>query len=148
MTPVSKPVVELSGTIGAVLIIEQQTGISYTNQTGGTSCNQPCTEGVLIPLENDYIKRPRSLETDLSEYFRFASGTSGATSGISDADAGELDKILQNRKLLDWIAVNRVKLKESHEAWLHVNVKSDFPLLCHGFDLYPRRGIVTWENSD
>jgi hypothetical protein len=143
-------VVELYSTVGTALIIESSTGISYTNQTGGTSCLQPYVEGVLVPFENDHDLDYRfiSLEIDLHKYFHWKWGTTGATSGISEEDADALDQMLKDRKIIDWFAVNRDQLKNSHEAWIHVTVKSDHVFYCHGFGPYPRPGILTWANSD
>ena len=150
MSDVTERVVELYSTVGTALIIEHTTGISYTNQTGGTACLQPSAEGVLVPFENDYglDHKFMSLEIDLSKYFASTCGTSGTTTGITDSDADTIDKMLQHRNLIDWFSVNRERLEDSHESWIHVMVKSDHAFYCHGFGPYPRSGILTWANSD
>ena len=143
-------IVELSTTIGTSLILNYPTGIGYTNQAGGTACLQPTAEGVLVPFDNDcdVERRFMSLELDLDQYFQTAWEGTNATLGIKDSDANAIDALLQSRKLTDWIRVDRERLRESFEAWIHVTVLADHPFYCHGFGPYPRHGILTWANSD
>ncbi|WP_346189422.1 DUF6210 family protein [Rubritalea halochordaticola] len=126
-----------------------------TNQTGGTSCLAPEIEGVFIPLRNDCTAKERILvssENELYDYFtgRKWRGT-GATNGIDSEDADFIDSTIGKTKLFPTIRVNREKLSESHEAWIHVVVTGDEPCdppLFRGFEPYPRAGILTWQNSD
>lgn len=148
--PVFERIVELSSTVGTALILDYPTGIGYTNQVGGTACLQPTSEGVLIPFENDYDtdRTFMSLEIELNEHFQTAWGGSGATSGINADDADAVDGLLRARTLIDWFRVDRDRLRDSCESWIHVTVISDHAFYCHGFGPYPRAGILTWANSD
>lgn len=148
--PQNERVIELSSTVGTALILEFPTGIRYTNQAGGTSCLQPSAEGVLIPIENDYYIKGEfhSFEIDLARYFESAWGVSGAPCGIRARDADAIDEMLRQRNLIEWFYVDRKQLQSSFEAWVNVVVLGDHSFYCHGFGPYPRRGILTWENSD
>ena len=43
--------VVLYSVVEPVLLVLASTGVVYTNQTGGYSCNQRACEGFLVPLE-------------------------------------------------------------------------------------------------
>lgn len=146
----SERLVELDSTVGTALILAYPTGIMYTNQVAGTACFHPKAEGVLIPFENDYGLDGKffSLEIELARYFRDTWGTSGAPDGITTADADAIDALLRSRGFIDWFHVDRERQDSSYEAWIHVTVLSDHAFYCLGFGPYPRRGILTWANSD
>lgn len=148
--PQSERVIELYSTVGTALILDFPTGIRYTNQAGCVSCLQPSAEGILIPFENDYDIDGQflSLEIDLAEYFALAWGSSGASCGINLRDADAIDELLCKRKLIEWFHVDRKQLQSSFEAWVHVVVHGDHSFYCQGFGPYPRRGVLTWGNSD
>ena len=137
-------------TVGTSLILNHPTGIGYSNQAGGTSCLQPITEGVLVPFDNDYDSDHRflSLELALDAHFQSAWGGTGATSGLKESDADAIDDLLRTRTLINWIMVDRERLNDSFEAWVHVVVLADHAFYCHGFGPYPKHGILTWANSD
>ncbi len=145
-----KRIVELYDTVGTSLILRYPTGITYTNQAGGTSCLQPSTDGVLIPFGNDYGEDGKfiSLELELAKYFDSEYGGTGATNGITHADADTIERVLEQHQLNTWIAVDRDMLQSSFEAWINVLVLSDHACYCRGFDPYPRSGVLTWANSD
>jgi hypothetical protein len=68
--------------------------------------------------------------------------------GLDDADADLIDSILQDRRF-DGVTVDRARLTESHEAWVHVIVARESDLaLFSGFGPYPHPAILTWPNSD
>ena len=128
-----------------------------SNQTGGTSCLQPEVEGVYIPLRNDYALKDlrfSSPELELSAYFEGPKHRgAGATSGLDSADADFIDNVLSNSGLDGAISVDRKQLVCSHEAWVHVVLKTDESAdedlaMFAGFGPYPRHGILTWANSD
>jgi hypothetical protein len=137
--------VELYQTCGTGLIIEYPSGVVYTNQAGGTSCFQPEVEGVYIPFGNgcDENRQFLSMEIDLDRHWPTPYGA-----GITVEDADALDRILKEWQVLGWFEVDREQLSRSLEAWVHVNVKRDHGVYCSGFGPYPRKGILTWANSD
>jgi hypothetical protein len=153
----NRPVIQLLDSIGTSLIVEWPSGIWYSNQTGGTSCLHPLSEGVLVPIGNDFALDPPKLlgiEDDLIGYFSGPPWNgSGATTGITRTDADAIDRILSRNMSFTGIRVDRGRLLESHEAWVHVTMDPDtgpyaVPQLLDGFDPFPRRAVLTWSNSD
>jgi len=151
-----KPCIRLYGHTGIGVIIEYATGMVYSNQTGGTACLQPVLEGAFVPFSNDVLIPSReftSPEWRLAEYFVGSKyrGT-GATSGLDAEDADFVNSVLIEAGVDGWIAVDRNRLGESCEAWVFVNVLADEDRpnvsICSGFGPYPRRGVLTWGNSD
>ncbi|MES2705224.1 MAG: DUF6210 family protein [Verrucomicrobiota bacterium] len=152
-----KPLLQLYDSIGTGIILAFPSGVIYSNQTGGTACLSPEMEGVFVPLRNDYqlSEGPMmSPEIELTQYFEGPRHRGrGATSGIDLEDADFIDSILDRVELRPVISVDRTRLAESHEAWIHVVVSGDeYPdtglAVFAGFTPYPRQGILTWCNSD
>lgn len=151
-----KPYVTLFDNVGTGVIIEYPTGVLYSNQVGGTANLHPTFEGAFVPFGNDVLIPSRefiSLESHLVGYFegpRYR-GT-GATDGLDAEDADFIDSILKEAGVDRWIGVDRNRLRESCEAWVFVNVLADEGRpdvsICSGFEPYPRRGVLTWCNSD
>ena len=141
--------------VGLGLIVEWPSGVIFSNQTGGTSCLQPEIEGVFVPLGNDSElpgNRLLSAETELAAYFEGPKhrGT-GAIRGLDERDADFIGSLLAKWKLGGLIAVDSSRLAESHEAWVHVLIRGDDPaneLSLFDFAPYPRKGVLTWSNSD
>jgi hypothetical protein len=150
-----KPVIELWEGVGLGLIIEWRSGILYSNQTGGTACLHPEVEGVFVPLRNDCERdseRLLSPEKDLLEYFEGPKhrGT-GAIRGLDTDDADFITSIFARWHIHE-LAVDRTRLRDSHEAWVHVVVDGELGggdgLPLKGFPRDSRKGILTWSNSD
>jgi hypothetical protein len=145
-------VIRLWDLVGVGLVIEHPSGVMYSNQTGGTGCHQPEVEGVLVPVCNDVpLDDPTAVSpaTELSEYFAGpAHGGAGATSGLDQRDADFIDDVLRRCGCGDAIKVDRERLRESHEAWVRVNVMSEGVGHFEGFTPYPRAGVLTWPNTD
>jgi hypothetical protein len=137
------------------LIISWPSGIVFSNQTGGTSCLAPEYEGVFVSIRNDCTEKERVLISPENELFTYFTGPkwrgTGATRGIKEDDADFVDNVLQRATLFPTVQVDRERLAQSHEAWVHVivagNEPGDPPLFV-GFDPYPRLGVLTWQNSD
>ena len=150
--------VSLSEGVGTGLIIEYPSGVVYSNQTGGTACLHPEQEGVYVPLRNDASYAERKLlspEMKLLEYFEGSKHKgSGATEGLDAEDADFIDGVLRSWRLGEFLEVDRDRLRECHEAWVYVRIKRDetvddeFLSLASGFGPYPKRGVLTWTNSD
>ncbi|WP_035609007.1 DUF6210 family protein [Haloferula sp. BvORR071] len=150
-----KPKVLLYEHVGLALIVAFPSGVTYSNQAGGTSCLQPELEGILVPLRNDCLVEGEQLLSpamSLEDYFTGEKwGGTGATHGIDNEDADFIDTLLQTHRLSHCIQVDRPRLHESCEAWIHVEIVADenpeIPLFS-GFAPYPRLGVLTWSNSD
>lgn len=148
------PVVELWEAVGLGVIIDYPSGVVYSNQTGGFSCLHPTAEGVYVPLRNDALETWELLspERDLRAFFEGPKHLGcGATSGLDNDDADFIDRILEQARLGSVFRVDRDRLRESHEAWVHVLLTSsdtDAHPIFHGFAPYPRHAVLTWGNSD
>ena len=157
MVSVTKPVVQLWESVGLGLIVEYPSGIVYSNQTGGASCLHPEAEGVFVPLHNDVEGKGRKLVSPANDLFDFFEGPkhsgTGAISGLDAEDADFIDSVLAKSSLSGVLSVDRERLRESHEAWVHVVVHREednehgLPIF-RGLGPYSRRGILTWENTD
>jgi hypothetical protein len=154
------PTVQLgSDAAGLGLIVAFPSGVMFSNQTGGTECLHPELEGVYIPIRNETEEGAaeggrdtelRSPEHELVEYFVMGPYQgSGATWGLTEADGAFIESVLAKWDLGDCLRVDRDKLGESHEAWVHVTVTGEESHQAFsGFGPYPRAGILTWKNSD
>ncbi|WP_299895521.1 DUF6210 family protein [uncultured Aquimarina sp.] len=147
------PQIEIWDSVGLGIIIEYPTGIIISNQTGGTACVRTKIEGVFLPLANDYHEETKeflSPEIKLSDYFKGEKYKgNGAIKGIDLEDVQNINEILNKTGLDKLIEIDVERLKESHEAWIHIKINdnNDFGLIS-GFDNYPLKGVLTWSNSD
>jgi hypothetical protein len=150
-----QPKITLFEHVGLGLIIEYPSGVAYSNQTGGTSCLAPSLEGVFVPLRNDCVLPSHELlspEHALVSYFDGPKwrGT-GATQGIDCDDADFIERLLSEHRLSHCINVDRTRLCDSHEAWIHITVSTEEASVApvfSGFGPYPRHGVLTWTNTD
>jgi hypothetical protein len=111
--------------------------VVFTTQAGGLGCCHPEVEGVFVPLFEDHGR----VSMSLMQRFR------GDWHPISEEDATMIDRLLKNNGL-EFIRVDRSRLSESFEAWVHVSVEeptSEIRLIS-GFG--SARGVLTWSNSD
>lgn len=146
-----KPIIELWESVGLGLIVEMPTGVVYSNQTGGTSCLHPSTEGAFLPLRGDSGELICP-ERELLGYFEGPKHRgAGATGGLDATDADFIDEVLARARLSEIVRVDRERLSESHEAWVRVLLVSDdrepAPLF-QQLGPYPRNAVLTWGNSD
>lgn len=94
-----------------------------------------------------------SAENELLEYFTGAKHQgSGALNGLDMEDVEFLEGVLKTWCLSDCVEIDRTKLGDSHEAWVHVLITGDeqgsgLGEFC-GFGPYPRPAILTWTNSN
>lgn len=145
------PKIDLSDTVGLGLIISLNSGIIYSNQTGGTASLHSEKEGVYIPLRNDYAAENRTFqspEVELAEYFEGPKyqGT-GATNGIDKEDIDFITSVIQKYNLDSSVVICGEESRNSHESWVHVLITNDCDVF-NGFGPYPRKAILTWANSD
>jgi len=135
---------------GPGLIISTDSGVEYTNQTGGYGCLSPLLEGVFVPLFDCEVDQ----EEMLAEYFSEIKYHCTCMNGIDAKDADFIDKIFSLGYYTHFLKVDREKLQLSHEAWIYVTINntsvvsdlSETTEVLYGF--YRSKGVVTWENSD
>jgi hypothetical protein len=133
------------------LVVEYASGVTYENQVGGVVCALEEIEGVLSPLD---------IGTDDAERISTCPFLQGAL-GISPEIADTIDAILATKRSTSFMKVNRSRLHESQEAWVHVlldtpaddapgRVGQFKPGTYFGpiFGFGASRGVLTWPNSD
>jgi hypothetical protein len=130
-----KRIIDLSwfGNVG--LVINRSSGVFYANLAAGYACKNPEMEGVFYPLR---VKPGKSELFSLQQHFR------GSWEHIEKPDADFVDKVLR-RNGHEYVRVDRAKLADSYEAWVHVSILSDTSDLS-GFA--PCNGVLIWPNSD
>lgn len=119
---------------------------------------QPGMEGALVPFGNDVAIDGNvlmSAQEALEAYFTGPKhGGTGATSGLDQEDADAIDAIFAKTEYGSSFKVDRDRLKDSMEAWVHVTVngvgstETAIPGTCWGFLPFPRSAVLTWMNSD
>lgn len=142
-----RPLIQLYESAGLGLILLWPTGVLYSNQTGGTSCLHPQAEGAYLPLANALTVQ----EELLLAHFTGPKWRGACDRGIDEETAAEVERILGlshvTREL--GLRVDRTRLAQSHEAWVHVEIaaqpETDLALLG---SIPASQGILTWANSD
>jgi len=127
---------------GAALIVPEKTGVTFTNQVNGTACEHPKLEGILIPINNDCLPEDYNdlLETQLCLLHDWSWGK------ITEEIADSIDAVLSKYPETSGIKVNRDRINDSVESWVHVIAKETKFSCYRGFD--DIHGILTWQNSD
>jgi len=101
-------------------------------------------EGVYVPL--------RMEAPEMQQYFAGHPWNGQCDNGIDIQTADFIDTYLTriDHGMLDFIRVDRERLKESHEAWINVIVQEPTTeakmSLVSGFG--QSLGVLTWQNSD
>ena len=143
-----KPVVRLWNSWGLGIIIPYPSGVLYNAQVGGTSCLQLHVEGVYVPLLDEL--KGNEQEDKLLQFFTGDKWWGACSNGIDEATADFIDVVLAESYNTRFLKVNRGKLKESCEAWIHVTrFPESAPEPFHtilGFQT--NEAILTWANSD
>ncbi len=124
------------------LIVPSSTNVVYRNQTGGHACIPSDLEGYLIPFAGevgDACNRLRLLFTGLK-------WGGWCSDRIDEETADEVDSVLAHVARRGEILVDRTKLNESWEAWVHVKING--PLVSLVEHARPSAAILTWSNSD
>lgn len=125
------------------LIVKAPTGVIYSNQTGGFANLHPQVEGFFVPLRTYFGMR------ELRALQGVCPSGLDADDGMDEETAARVDWILDHQGL-ESIRVDRAKLAESWEAWIHVRLSGDLG------DKVPLEGqradrleaVLIWPNSD
>ncbi|MBT3817172.1 MAG: hypothetical protein HOE80_00850 [Candidatus Magasanikbacteria bacterium] len=139
LLPKNKKIVSLYNSLGVHLIFKINSGVIYTNQTGGHACCQSFEEGVLLPFNSEYVHKESIIEKELSSI-------TNNNIFLSPEIADKIDKIFMKYSVTKCAKVDRIKLKESMEAWVHVIISENKE--CEFYNFYDGKGILTWNNSD
>ena len=107
----------------------------------------PEFEGAFVPLKNSLVNQQEELE----RYFMGKKWRGHCDDGIDEETADFVDTVLVSSYVTKRLKVNREKLADSHEAWIHVVIlpPDDRDIDLQEFYGFPSNiGILTWENSD
>lgn len=142
-----KPLVQLWDAKQFGLIVLRHSGVYFSNQTGGYACYHPIVEGVFIPLGEEASNQ----EKELQGHFTGHKWAGWCCDGIDGETADFIDSVMAKSDLTKDVTVDRARLKESHEAWVHVDFRNTEPygfgsVEVSGFGIC--KGVLTWENSD
>lgn len=128
-----------------MLIVECPSGVIYRNQVAGVTCLQAEVEGVLAPFAVNRALVDQIMALPYED-------TPSLTNEIADV----IDTALASDLAMRFVRVDRKRLSESFEAWVHViavtqeavdpNTPSDYHGSVFGFGT--TTGVLTWPNSD
>lgn len=131
----SKRVISLLDFDGVGIIVKSPSGVFYTNQAGGYACEQPEEEGVFFPLP---------VKPEKAELLALTQHVGGTWGHITESEADLIEKILRQNGH-EKLSVNRHKIDQSFEAWVHIRVEAGAEGLLGFGDC---DGVLTWPNSD
>lgn len=137
------PLVRLWEFKGVGLILFWPSGVFYSNQTSGYSCDHPEIEGVFAPLLDEASPAVAALD---EHFYNGPKWRGYCNAGIDGETADFLDTLLAQFEETRFLKTDRSKFKLCREAWIWVE--------CDGVDSWSVLGIpagggvLTWENSD
>ncbi len=140
-------VIDLYG-VDLGVIVALPTGVVYSNQADGVACTHPQQEGAYVPLVTHFRDTPPRHDQALVAYFDQRPGNRGH---LEPAEADELDDILARIQDPFAMTIDRSRLEDSVEAWIHVvlTLPTAPPHYSRPLVLpYPCSGVLVWENSD
>lgn len=151
----SPMIVNLWRLSSAGMIIYAPTNVFYSNQTGGYGVYHPQQEGLFVPLStaSDRLgtKSICALSDELYKYFGYHGKWKGhCYNGIDEETAVYMDELFLKYRVTEHLRVDRDKLSESHEAWVHITLHYPDPkwAFVEGLTPFPQKAIFTWPNSD
>lgn len=127
---------------GLALIIPSKTGIVYRTQSGGHSCFQTEAEGYIVPIAGER----QGIVERLHSHFAGPKWGGWCSQGIDDQTADEIEQLLDEVSRRDQITIDRDKLEDSWESWIHVKIHGQLLSLIENSN--PTSAILTWPNSD
>lgn len=99
-----------------------------------------------MPLSDDLTDQVQWLE----DFFTGPKWVGGCSNGIDHETADFIDQLFTTTPHLERLRVDRTQLSQSHEAWIYVDVlaitEDVYLQTILGFG--PRKGVLTWPNSD
>lgn len=135
---------ELQEFYGVCFIIGYKSGVEYSHQCGGLSCEQRKMEGFLVPC-------PDSIPISEQLYAHFYTGPKYrgyGYKGIDEEDAVLIDDLLASIGYTP-LSVDRERLSKSVEAWVYLTIDPENPCFPYCYNSSPASLVVmVWENSD
>jgi len=126
----------------AGLILLDNKGWNFFNQTGGLASRRRQAVGLFVPISNDPM-----VDADRHEYLDalLAQATGGAQA-LTGREAAAIDDVLMSLSSTDLLSVDRTRLAESEPGWVFVQLipegeYSQFPAMPAG------PAVLTWPNK-
>lgn len=142
----------LSRIVGAVLVIEGESGATYWNQTGGVFCTPREVKGFALPIDVpgddvDMATGGRLADALGKIFFKFF-GPGGPTVNhpVRDELLGELNMAL-DAEFDGMIKVDVGRRMDVDTAWVPVVVSAQSERLGLIEPCVERKGIITWDND-
>ncbi len=125
----------------AAVILLDEGGVCYFNNTGGSAAIQSRAAGFLVPVSND----PPQDQPELALARRLSAVIKNKI-GITHADAAAINDLLREMSSSDFYCVDETRLEQSLESWVFIKIRpqgeySQF----QGFDEFT--AILTWPSS-
>ena len=118
-----------------VLVVEAPTGVKFSFQVGGSIHWQRSVQGVIYPIPALGLAGAEVLGGQLhSIAFELVS--------ISDQEADRIDALFAGSRSIE-LKVDRSKLSDSCDSWIHMTLLGAGNWLIQGFD-FPLECILTW----
>jgi len=147
--------ITLAQNAGIGLIIETAQGLTYSHQSGGLALRYPELTGAYIPFGSE----SQRLAVKLAATFVDHTWSGGEI--LTEARADAIDAALQESGC-SAVRVNRTRLANSHEAWVHIEIVEDeansrsygntigwvFIGESEVSGLGGSKGVLVWPNSD
>ena len=138
--------------IGVILCLPS--GVSYRHQSGGYACKHPMAEGVFAPIPHGAGVSVSAWAGDLSDVFTGDRWGGWCSDRIDTETADVVDRLLGELGGCRRLDVNRERLHQSMEAWVHLSVGPCRSTVegkrCDDctFAGDPLEAILIWPNSD
>ncbi|MFT4251280.1 MAG: DUF6210 family protein [Caulobacter sp.] len=132
---------------GMGIIVSHPTGVLVTNQAGGYACAHPSLEGFYLPL----VSAGSPVLAALDQHFHTGKWGGHCHSGFDAETADFMDELFARESSSKGLKVDRERLAECLEAWVHVIFDETAFDPGVGAVLEPPSqgaGVVTWPNSD
>jgi hypothetical protein len=130
-----KRIIDLSEYNNVGIILKLGSGVFYANKAVGLACQYPGIEGAFYPLP---------VKPGNAELFSLTQRFKGPWNHIEEADAEFIERVLRRNGHSN-LTVDRAKLDQSYEAWVHLIVGKGTEGLSGFGDC---EAVLTWPNSD
>lgn len=140
----TKPVIDIMPDDDQTYLIYLcNSGVEYSAQTAGFSCNHPAAEGVLIPLFNEHYSL-----LDLTGFCCMGGDPENTENhpAINQAIAeAEFEKFFGYKMTVDELSLHPIQ-----EAWIHVTLEKVGEGFLDCFENMPDKfqGILVYQNCD
>jgi hypothetical protein len=117
------------------LVIEMASGVNYLFQVGGSIHWEKSVQGIVYPIAASGFVGAETLGDRLNSIAH-------ELISITDVAADKIDALFEGAIFMD-LKVDRSKLLDSCDSWVHMTLLRADEWILHGFD-FPLGCILTW----